>query len=426
MAGDEGGRRLDVPERLVQGEALPLGKLRHPRRGGGAIQQARCAVQGATATVSDRAARCCCNPRHLGHACMRMFIFNSCVFETHVRTMHRAAAAGAEPARRRSSQHYYHVPEPAAALEALEVELDRLISTNGGSADTAQAEAVACNAVCTLIKQECDAEVRPHPPPSPQAPADCNHTALLAQGVSRAALPMHVVLHNLRVCGCFTDGCLLLRGEPPHRVADGERVWGSTAHACTVQPVIPWRRRVDWEVAASFCDDAVNSTRPFAGVQAACLRGGMTKPDLSLRAQIRDTQRRRSGDLYCLIALPPPFVDAAWLQMCTVRMVLLCRRRGSGCCGSSGGRSTLRRRQASRRVSSGGGGAATSPWSGTRATCRLRLRGHRPRPRHMLTACAAFPSTTAQGALLVAIRHRACISRMPDTHVQRPLRCGHA
>ena len=222
---------------------------------------------------------------------MRTCIFNSCVTPMHARAMHCTAAAGAEPARRRSSQHYYHVPEPAAALEALEVELDRLISTNGGSADTAQAEAVACSAVCTLIKQECDAEVRPHPPPSPQAPADCHDTALLAQGASRAALPTHAVLHNLRVFGCSVECCLLLRGQPPHRVADGERLWGSTAHACTVQPVILWRRQVDWEVAASFCDDAVNSTHPFAGVQAACLRGGMTKPDLSLWAQIRNTQR---------------------------------------------------------------------------------------------------------------------------------------
>lgn len=68
---------------------------------------------------------------------------------------------------RRSSTHYYDMVEPAAALEALEVELDRLISTNGGHGTTAEAEAIACNAVCTLIKQECDAEVRPLPPTPP-------------------------------------------------------------------------------------------------------------------------------------------------------------------------------------------------------------------------------------------------------------------
>lgn len=75
---------------------------------------------------------------------------------------HRVAAKAGS--RRKSSQHYYDMVEPAAALEALEVELDRLIMERCGLDDSAEGEEIACRAVCTLIKQECDAEVRPLPP----------------------------------------------------------------------------------------------------------------------------------------------------------------------------------------------------------------------------------------------------------------------
>lgn len=58
------------------------------------------------------------------------------------------------------AQRYYDIVEPAAALKALEVELETLVASRleDGSVTAAP---VVCEAVCQLIKQECDAEVRP-------------------------------------------------------------------------------------------------------------------------------------------------------------------------------------------------------------------------------------------------------------------------
>ena len=65
---------------------------------------------------------------------------------------------------RRRTLHYFDIVEPAAALEHLELELDRLIEQGVKSAGEGGMQAqggpvVACHALCTLIKQECDAEV---------------------------------------------------------------------------------------------------------------------------------------------------------------------------------------------------------------------------------------------------------------------------
>lgn len=74
----------------------------------------------------------------------------------------RGVDSGQAAGQRRGSQHYYDIVEPAAALEALEVELGRLIAESGGGGDGQQGDdTIACHAVCTLIKQECDAEVLP-------------------------------------------------------------------------------------------------------------------------------------------------------------------------------------------------------------------------------------------------------------------------
>ena len=78
------------------------------------------------------------------------------------------AAEGADAgtqAERRSTLHYFDIVEPAAALEYLELELDRLIEQGLKSAGEDGMKAlggpvVACTALCTLIKQECEAEVR--------------------------------------------------------------------------------------------------------------------------------------------------------------------------------------------------------------------------------------------------------------------------
>ena len=74
-------------------------------------------------------------------------------------------AGGDVKAVRRRALHYYDIVEPAAALEYLELELDRLIEqglkTAGEDGMKAQGgPVVACTALCTLIKQECEAEVR--------------------------------------------------------------------------------------------------------------------------------------------------------------------------------------------------------------------------------------------------------------------------
>jgi hypothetical protein len=76
-----------------------------------------------------------------------------------------APLSGDLPAGPRQSLHYFDIVEPAAALEFLEVELDRLIeqgvSSAGEGHDKAQNDPlVTCSALCTLIKQECEAEVR--------------------------------------------------------------------------------------------------------------------------------------------------------------------------------------------------------------------------------------------------------------------------
>lgn len=68
---------------------------------------------------------------------------------------------------RRQPLHYFDIVEPAAALEYLELELDRLIEqgvTASGEAgfQVQGGPALACSALCTLIKQECEAEVRFH------------------------------------------------------------------------------------------------------------------------------------------------------------------------------------------------------------------------------------------------------------------------
>lgn len=65
----------------------------------------------------------------------------------------------------RQTLHYFDIVEPAAALEYLELELDRLIDQGVTGAGEAGLKSqggpmVACNALCTLIKQECEAEVR--------------------------------------------------------------------------------------------------------------------------------------------------------------------------------------------------------------------------------------------------------------------------
>eukprot|EP00892_Ulva_mutabilis_P011340 jgi/Ulvmu1/8579/UM045_0021.1 len=86
---------------------------------------------------------------------------------------------GQTSGRRHSAQHYYDIVEPAAALEALEGELGRLIAANGGVSDGQQGDTIACHAVCTLIKQECDAEAErqrmlreQRPPQTPSSPGE--------------------------------------------------------------------------------------------------------------------------------------------------------------------------------------------------------------------------------------------------------------
>jgi hypothetical protein len=54
---------------------------------------------------------------------------------------------------------YYDIVEPAAALKALEAELDNLVRRSVAAGEAPDSR-VTCDAVCLLIKQECDAEVR--------------------------------------------------------------------------------------------------------------------------------------------------------------------------------------------------------------------------------------------------------------------------
>jgi hypothetical protein len=54
--------------------------------------------------------------------------------------------------------HYSDIVEPAAALEALEVELNKLVCQAGQEGENQDLQAI-CEAVCLLIKEECDAEV---------------------------------------------------------------------------------------------------------------------------------------------------------------------------------------------------------------------------------------------------------------------------
>lgn len=73
--------------------------------------------------------------------------------------------SGEVKAVRRQTLHYFDIVEPAAALEYLELELDRLIEQGVstvqevGEAEARSALMVTCQALCTLIKQECEAEV---------------------------------------------------------------------------------------------------------------------------------------------------------------------------------------------------------------------------------------------------------------------------
>lgn len=58
-----------------------------------------------------------------------------------------------------SNAHYADIVEPAAALSALERELDKLVADFSESGAPPDAQAI-CDAICTLIKEECNAEVR--------------------------------------------------------------------------------------------------------------------------------------------------------------------------------------------------------------------------------------------------------------------------
>jgi hypothetical protein len=59
-----------------------------------------------------------------------------------------------------ANQRYYEIVEPAAALKALELELHKLMAD--GKAEGVPIDSRAtCEALCLLIKQECDAEVLP-------------------------------------------------------------------------------------------------------------------------------------------------------------------------------------------------------------------------------------------------------------------------
>ena len=58
-----------------------------------------------------------------------------------------------------SSAHYADIVEPAAALSALEQELDKLVAHFSERGAPPDAQAI-CDAICTLIKEECNAEVR--------------------------------------------------------------------------------------------------------------------------------------------------------------------------------------------------------------------------------------------------------------------------
>ena len=67
------------------------------------------------------------------------------------------APAAGNKAPQQGAERYYDIVEPAAALQALERELESLVAASGPGA-TGDERAI-CDALCLLIKQECDAEV---------------------------------------------------------------------------------------------------------------------------------------------------------------------------------------------------------------------------------------------------------------------------